>query len=209
LRKLIPVLLVLLFCSTFSKAQSQNKLDVFGGYSYWRAYYGDPKPAVLNGWDAAITYYPSKHIGLTADLSGLSIGNLTSQCTESISCLLGDDVGKVTTQSYLFGPSVRFGLKNPKLKRFSGFAHQMFGVTHINANYSPALGSGEITSVNALTSVTGGGIDLRLGSHVSFRPVQIDYMMVQPQIASDSDTGESLNLAVSSFRYFTGIVFHL
>ena len=80
-------------------AQSQQKVDVFGGYQYARPD-GGPN---LNGWNTAVTGNLNKHFGITADLSGTYGGG-----------------GSMYT--FAIGPQV-----SGKASAVKPFAHALFG----------------------------------------------------------------------------------
>jgi len=66
LRKLLPVLGLLLLASL--SAQAQDKVEVFGGYSYM--YLHNSPSANLNGWEIAGQYKFTDWLGGVADFDG-------------------------------------------------------------------------------------------------------------------------------------------
>ena len=66
LRKLLPVLGLLLLASL--SAQAQDKMEVFGGYSYM--YLHNSPSAHLNGWEIAGQYKFTDWLGGVADFDG-------------------------------------------------------------------------------------------------------------------------------------------
>ncbi|MGA3011342.1 MAG: outer membrane beta-barrel protein [Terracidiphilus sp.] len=222
--KALVLFLALTCCSILSSAQQPkpaalDKWDVFGGYSYSRAYVGineSPFPLSLNGGQASGSYYFNKYVGATVEFAGY---------TDSVD----SSVKTVNTQGYLAGPSVRFGLGHGRLPRVSFFAHQLFGATHFSFALDPTItdcGPTEEScslSTNSFTMVSGGGVDIKLRKHISIRPVQMEYFTQQISVfdlvgeegdarpAAKSfeiiDNPESgIKLSTNGFRYSGGVV---
>jgi hypothetical protein len=120
LRRVIASVLFILCGTAISIAQQapqqssqrQDKWEIFGGYTFERAT-GYPNASSedfsamnLEGGQASITYYPTRHLGVTGDFAAL-IDN--SKFNDEVSYTMA-----IKTQDYLFGPTVRFGLKNAK-----------------------------------------------------------------------------------------------
>jgi len=114
----------LCFLASFS-AQAQNKVEVFGGYSYLR-FHNSPS-GNLNGWEVAAQYKFTDWLGGVADFDG-HYGTLNGIGT--------------STYTYLFGPQISWP------SRVSPFAHLLLGGAHIsaaglgNSSFSMAIGGG-------------------------------------------------------------------
>jgi hypothetical protein len=113
-----------------AQAQDQDKVEVFGGYSYMRF---RPSPDVnLNGWEASAQYKFRDWIGGVADFDGHygSIGGVGT-----------------SVHSYLFGPQVSLP------SRVSPFAHVLLGGAHFSAGgfgdsaFAMAIGGGIDTEI--------------------------------------------------------------
>src|SRR5258708_11053953 len=113
LRKLLPVLGLLLLASLSAKAQ--DKIEVFGGYSYM--YLHNSPPAHLNGWELAGQYKFTDWLGGVADFDG-HYGSANGIGT--------------STHTYLFRPQISLP------SRLSPFAHLPLRGAHISA---PAFGT--------------------------------------------------------------------
>ena len=106
-------------------AKAQDKVEVFGGYSYMR-FRGGPS-ANLNGWEISGQYKFTDWLGGVADVDG-HYGSLGGAGT--------------SMYTYLFGPQVSFPA------RVSPFAHVLLGGAHIsaagfgNSSFSMAIGGG-------------------------------------------------------------------
>jgi len=168
---------------------AQDKIVVFGGYSYLRppitvTESNCPSPNVcpvipvivlhvtdrqnLNGWEFTGTYRFLPFLGLAADVSGHygpSVGN-------------SNGTSRTHQYTYLFGPEVSLP------SRVSPFAHVLFGGTHQSISASSFAGSNIVNSVlpttdSGFATAIGAGIDLKLIPHVWIRPIQIDYLVTR------------------------------
>jgi opacity protein-like surface antigen len=174
----VVAITVLVFCSSLlvAPARAQSTLEIFGGYSYVRqsltfnettlcpgpvcpTQTGSAHPN-LNGWEISATYNAYKWLGVTADFGG-GYGSVDGASTH--------------LNTYLFGPQVRFpGPVSP-------FAHVLFGAAHDNVG-SGGAGSGFVidpSSSTAFALAVGAGIDIKVVSLVSVRPIQIDYLVTR------------------------------
>lgn len=105
LRKLSLVLGVFFLVSL--SAQAQDKVELFGGYSYLHL---DSSPSTsLNGWELSGQYKFTEWLGGVADFSG-DYGNIAGVGT--------------SLHTFLFGPQVSFPA------RVSPFAHVLLGGAH-------------------------------------------------------------------------------
>jgi hypothetical protein len=228
MRRISVLFLAVLFGGTAlctaqqQKAEPQNKWEVFGGYTIERVsgypnLYSDADgdafaPFNLRGGEGSLTYYVRKYIGVTADISITSKGYATNTPMS---------FQKIREQHYLFGPEFRYTIKTAGgSQRVSLFVHQLFGVSHTTIDFSsfPSIecyDNGQTThaacSANPFTMASGGGMDIRLDSHISIRPAQLDYWTQQISaksflgmgLASQTDSGK---LGVSGLRYSVGVV---
>jgi opacity protein-like surface antigen len=178
--------------------RAQDKFEVFGGYSYFRASVtetgvilcpGPPCPTStvtghpnLNGWEASAEYKPFNEIGLVADFGG-NYGSLPRS--------MGG--GSMHTNTYLFGPRVSLpGRVSPFVHVLAGAAHQSTSPgTNPSQFFFPAH------STNAFAIALGGGVDVKLTPLVRLRLVQLDYV--------GSKFGLSFH---SQARISSGLVFH-
>src|SRR5258708_40285879 len=125
----IGLLLGILFVASLP-ASAQDKVEVFGGYTYMRF---RPSPDLnLNGWEASVQYKFRDWIGGVADFDGHygSIGGVGT-----------------SVHSYLFGPQVSLP------SRVSPFGHVLLGGSHFRAGAfgvsacAMAIGAGMATEV--------------------------------------------------------------
>ena len=194
----LGIILVLLFPAFL---HAQDRFEVFGGYSYFRASVTEtgtqlcPNPPCatgtssdhpsLNGWEGSLVYKPTKDLGIVADFGG---------AYGAVSARLGSE--SMHTNTFLFGPQVSFPA------RVSPFVHVLVGVAHesIGGGLGSGAGSGfffPAHSGNSFAIALGAGIDVKVVPSVSLRLLQVDYLASH---------------FVSSFqnqkRISAGVVFH-
>jgi len=145
----IVCLLFAVSCSVF--AQDAPKAEVFGGYQYFRLDAGVSgiDKFNLNGWNAALSGYFMKYVGITADFSGA----YGSPSVAGISI-------NTKAHTFMFGPVVRV----PNPTRITPFVHALGGGVHSSLS---ALGS-SASGTDAAWAI-GGGLDANFAPHLSIR----------------------------------------
>jgi hypothetical protein len=163
-------------CPAFSQ-----QLKLFAGYSYLRPSLTYEQvsdcpsacPSVpgsvtrhpnLNGYEFSATFKIFPFVGIKADFSG----HYGSAAGSSSSHL----------QTYLFGPEVAFPAKvSPFVHALVGVGHQAVGAGTASSDGVPVviLSSSE----NAFASALGAGIDLHVAPFLSFRAIQLDYLITR------------------------------
>jgi opacity protein-like surface antigen len=195
MKKVVLVFCVMLACSFTAKAQADyTKADIFGGYSYVR--FSFPQAGFHgNGGSGQITYNFNSAIGLTGDFGGYHVAE-------------GSHHGSGTVFTYLFGP--KFTYRDGK---WSPFIQTLFGGSWLGAGIElcavptvqPQATSGCSTSFNSFAMALGGGADYKFSNHVSFRVVDVDYLMTRFDVGTV--TGKT-NHTQSNIRVSTGFVFN-
>jgi opacity protein-like surface antigen len=151
---LVTSVLLVLTCLTV--AQENPKAEIFGGYQYTHVSPGQGFPGDnLNGWNASVSGYFNKYLGISADFSGI-YGNVAGVSTH--------------VYPYLFGPIVRF----PNSSKITPFAHALFGAAH--SRFSDL---GLSTTDNSFAMAFGGGLDANINSRFAVRLAQADYLHTQ------------------------------
>jgi len=156
---LVTSLLLVLAC--FSVAQ-EPKAEIFGGYQYTRIDTGisGVDGINLNGWNASLSGYFTKHFGISADFSGA----------------YGSPFGVSTkVHTFMFGPIVHF----PNSSKITPFAHVLFGGAHGSAS-AGGFGGGDTDFAWA----AGGGLDANLNHRFAVRMAQFDFL--QSRFGGDS-----------------------
>jgi hypothetical protein len=165
----------------------------------------------LNGGGGGIAVYINKYIGIEGEFEGY--GSYTHNFTipPGKYCVPVGTANNcpVSAQGNLFtyniGPIVKF-----RTKHVEPFVEAMFGGAH--SNFYGNLFKGCTTtgcttltnspSNNAFDFIIGGGIDIPLGKHIAFRPVQVDYLLTRFGNAFAKGNNNQ-----SNFRYQAGVVF--
>jgi hypothetical protein len=145
-RKTAAILLGIFLVAGMAHAQIPTNGNIFVGYSYSQT---RPNTAVgLNGWEGSLEGKFLPWIGLVADFSaGYGTNNIARPvaCPTSGCLPISQSVRRYT---YLVGPRVSI-----PIRRFTPFAHALFGAAHINDQES---------TDNSFATAIGGGFDYRL-----------------------------------------------
>jgi hypothetical protein len=119
--------------------------EVFGGVSYFRA--GVTEGTNLAGWQAALDYNLSKHVGLVLDFGGQ---------------YKSADGSTLSRYQYMFGPRFKY-----RAGRATAFIHGLAGG---DAAHLPGYTQG------AFAAGLGGGLDVNVCSLVAIRVFQVDWI---------------------------------
>lgn len=214
--KLLPLLFKFLALAVFVagmavSSQAQDKVELFGGYSYFRASVrtgettptcigpsctGVPCPpqcntsmitqqASLNGWHLSAQYKFLPFFGGVFDFNG-TYGKLDGAGTRE--------------HTYLLGPQVSLPF------RVSPFAHALFGFARESQDTIPVAcpvvtfscpGRFSLGSDTSWASAAGGGLDWHVAPFVSVRAFQLDYIHTHLHGAAQNQP-----------RVSAGVVFH-
>ena len=235
MRKLITLAALVICCSAPTFAQSDEpKVEVFAGYSFLATQSritnrdiitlggvtpdefrtltgveltGNDRFMPTNGFEASVTRYFSKRVGLTGDFSGY----YHKETTRFAGTLLRSNTSVYTI---LGGPHVRFANKT----RLTPFIHALVGAARVRTNYTEIGSTDPVTATDSSTRLAmafGGGLDLRLSNRVSLRLFQLDYSPILGKdrriTASDSTSTDFIDLngraQSKNFRLSIGIVF--
>ncbi len=181
-----------------SSCKAQDKIEVYGGYSYLRASVevgqfgplgpGTPCPpncgspphiaqrANLNGWESSGQYKFLPFLGAVADFNG-NYGALDGAGTR--------------VHTFLFGPQVSLPAK------VSPFAHALFGVAKESQDSIFTGGLFSLGSDKSWASAVGAGIDVKAAPFINIRLFQVDYLRTQLHGAAQNQP-----------RVSAGVVFH-
>lgn len=172
-------------------AFSQEKAEVYGGYSLFRLdANAAPADRSLNGWDGEIGGKIMPFLSI--------IGNVSGQYhTQSV---LGSDI-KTNTYEFLAGPRVSF-----KMGKVTPFAHALFGLVRSKADFTN-VGFGTTTD-NNFGAALGGGVDINVAPFISLRPVKLDYLLVKTDPNNITDANGDPLSHTNNLRYSAGVVFH-
>jgi len=191
--------LALLIAGMSTITRAQDKVELFGGYSYFRASIreGQNNPCLdncpiqtfptsqvnLNGWQFSTQYKFLPFFGGVADFNG-TYGKLHNASTRE--------------HTYLLGPQISLPTK------FSPFAHVLFGFARESQDafgVCPALTQAacqfSLGSDTSWASALGGGLDWDVAPFVALRVLQIDSTRTHLHGTSQNQP-----------RVSAGIVFH-
>ena len=188
MRKSIAVGLLLALLGTVPLAKAQEKfstVELYGGYYYARFNINANLPGVApsatyNGYGGGgqFEYSANNWIGVVGDLAGYG----------ATSTVNGALVGGAFT--YLFGPRVNF-----RHGKVMPFAQTLFG------GIRTTNGIGESGPENNFAMRVGGGVDFKVSTHVSVRPVQAEYFVTR--------LPNGLNNRENNLRIRTGMILRL
>lgn len=178
MRKTAGILLGIFFAAGVAQAQIPTSGNIFVGYSFSQTdSFGGTTS--LNGWEGSLEGKILPWIGIVGDFSaGYGTDNFAPPCPSAGCGLIGTSVRRYT---YLFGPRV-----SVPIKRFTPFAHVLFGAAHENA-----LGSTDTSFATAI----GGGLDYRLIHGLAWR------------LQGDELHTNFFSVGENHFRFSTGIDF--
>ena len=205
------VLLEMLLLGVVTWAQEWPKVEVGADYSYLRFAPSGPytKGHSLNGGGGSLVYNWNEYLGLKMDLQGYT-SNKTGFAIPATATfpngLNGNVQGNMFT--YLFGPQLKV-----RAHKIQPFAHLLFGGAHTNVYGNafktlcqPIAGNCGVTkapTAEAFALDFGGGIDLPINRIISFRPVQIDYLLTRYSNPFTKTSNQN------NFHYSVGVVFTL
>jgi opacity protein-like surface antigen len=195
---LIAAALLLVF-----SAAAQDKataMETFLGYTFTRCNSATNVPAFsANGGSAQFVYNFNNWLGGVLDAGAVHNGNIHSIHLDS------------TVATFLLGP--RMAMR--KWSRFTPYVQTLFGGTYAASSIgvSPTLlvtphviPAGDFlratASETAFAMTAGGGLDIKFSKHVSFRPIQLEYLLTRlPHYRGGNDNTQN------NLRYSAGVNF--
>lgn len=207
MRKSFATISVILLFAMLAAAQDVPKTEAFLGYSYVRAKTATNIPAFsANGGGGQFLYNFNKWLGGVADLGAVHNGNISGRQLDT------------TMANFLFGPrlSFRYARITPYFNVLWGgvaaatSTHVALAALPIPPIYLPGAGNVvQATSARvgadqtAFAMVAGGGIDIKINKHLSFRPIGLDYYMTRLQNLRSANDNNQTNLRYTSGFNFT------
>jgi opacity protein-like surface antigen len=164
--------------SSLRAQEGPSKVDVFAGYSFLQANPSTPTMDSfrLNGGSVSGAYNINNWLSGVADLGAYTNGNI------------GRDGFGGTMSTYLFGPRLSYR----HFHRVTPFGQVLFGVARTNAAAFQTA-----NSQNAFAMTAGGGVDYRLTRRLTFRPLQVEYLLTRFQETTVGTQSQN-NLRVST-----------
>jgi hypothetical protein len=195
-------------------AQDVPKMEVFAGYTYTRVNSATNVPAFsANGGGGQFVYNFNSWLSGVADIGAVHNGDIGGFQLDN------------TWTNFVFGPRISL-----RYSRLRPYVHTLFGGVYGTAStalnlrdierptnpiFLPGVGTiddlpsqGEAVSARLTTSQTafammiGGGLDIKINKHLSFRPVGLDWYM--PRLQNLRTQGDNNQHCL---RYTTGVNF--
>ncbi len=182
--RLAVVGLAVLLLSGLALAQSSDRIEVFGGYSYLNPDFSLVSPNHVNGWNASVNFKALPRIGFVADFSGFY---------PSYTYPGAGTAATGSSYTFLFGP--QFSLPRG---RFTPFARFLAGASHVSSQ--------TFTSNNAVSFAAGGGLDYAVTRRIAIRG-QVDWLYTRFTPIGGGDPGANYVKNRSAARISTGVVF--
>jgi opacity protein-like surface antigen len=156
MRNFLIVCGLVLLGAVSTKAQEDRGLEVSGNYQYVRFNPGSGSSGInCQGGSGSFGAYLTSRAGIVGEFGACKVTGLPSGATAH-------------EMDYLFGPRIYF----PTHGRVFPFVQALFGGERFSAGVT-GVGSG---SSNAFAMTAGGGADITLTRHVSFRAIQVEYL---------------------------------
>jgi len=184
MKKLSIVISALLLIIGCAAAQEGPRAGAYLGYDYVRFNSATNVPAFsANGGGGQFIYNFNHWLGAVADVGAVNNGNMQGHRLDS------------TFANFLFGPRVSL----TKRSRFKPYFQVLWGGVYATTSTQvlatvvqplPAIATvnpGDVVTARIRASQTafamtaGGGLDIRLSRHVTFRPIAVDFYLTRLQ----------------------------
>ena len=211
MKKSVVIISVILLFAMLAAAQDAPRAETFLGYSYVRFNSATNVPAFsANGGSGQFAWNFSRYFSAVADLGAVNNGNIN-----------GHDLDTTVT-NFLFGP--RVSMRHTRLRPyfqvlFGGvYAASSTRVTLLPQPSNPIFLPGgpavvpdpntPITarinaSQTAFAMTAGGGLDIKINNHLSFRPIGLDYFLTRLQNLRTMGDNNQNNLRYTAGFNFT------
>lgn len=202
MRKTLLVGLVLLLSGKAAWGQHLGELTVNYSYMHYVPVDGLPT-ANLNGGGGSAVLYFAGFFGLKAEVEGYASQNINFNFPPgSIRCPSGcTGTAQANLFTGNFGPQIKI-----RIKRVQPFFEGLVGGTYTNFYQNVHKNCSGCTFGSpgdwALDVVLGGGVDIKVTSHLAIRPIEFDYFLTR--FINNLTTG---NNNQNNFRYQAGLVF--
>lgn len=211
MKRIVAVCLIALAFALVAAAQDIPRFEVYTGFVYTRFNSATNVPAFsANGGTGQFGVNFNHWLGFYADVGSVHNGNISSIHIDT------------TGTNFLFGPRVTLHHSRliPYFQILWGGMHASNSIAvsaipvpptagnPIELPGQPVVPAGTPVTLRAVASQTafamtvGGGLDIKINKYVSFRPVQLEYLLTRLQnYRSANDNNQS------SLRYSTGVNF--
>ena len=163
-----------------AQSDSTPKLELFFGYSYWRAVPDSTEIAWIgmNGGSTSLAYNFNRHLGLVADFAGFRVDSLQFTSLGAAFSPSRNVNAKSNVFTVMFGPRLSFrdhGKFTPFLQVLGGVAHAD-DVT-LDGCTAPIYACTPLLKQNVFTMTGGGGLDYRLNHRLALRLFQAEFLL--------------------------------
>ena len=208
MKKCVTIAGVVVLFAWTALAQDQPKVGAYLGYDYVRfSANTNVSDFIANGGNGQFIYNFNHWLGGVADLGAVNNNNQNGIHADT------------TFANFLFGPRVTFGGHKARLKPYiqvlwgavyATTSTEILGIptaTVLPAEPVTVLPGQPISvrlgaSQTAFAMTAGGGLDIKISKHVSFRPFEVDYFLTRLQnLRTAGDNNQN------NFRYSGGFTF--
>lgn len=199
----VPVIGAAVLFALTANAEDWPRYETYLGYTYVRANSATNIPSFsANGGSGQFAFDFSKWFGAVVDLGAVHNGNIHNVQLDS------------TAANFLLGPRLTIR----KRSRFTPYIQTLFGGVYattsarVNALLVPEVRDVAVLSPGdflrftrdqtAFAMTAGGGLDIRINHHVTFRPFQLEYFLTRlHDFRTPTDNSQN------NLRYSTGFNF--
>jgi opacity protein-like surface antigen len=189
---------VLLFSFAALAEDEAPRMETFLGYTFTRANSATNIPAFsANGGSGQFVFNFNKWLGAVADMGAVHNGNIQGISLDS------------TVANFLLGPRValRKSRVTPYFQTLFGGVYATTSTAVSELGFTDSLPVGfnlrATRSQTAFAMTAGGGLDIKISKHVSFRPVQIEYFLTRLH-----DYRSATDNSQNNIRYSAGFNFN-
>ena len=201
-KKITVIGAVLLFAFTAAAQEKATQMETFLGYTFTRFNSATNVPAFsANGGSGQFVYNFSNSFSGVLDLGAVHNGNIHNIHLDS------------TAATFLFGP--RLAVR--RWSRFTPYVQALFGgvygTTSTAVDITVVTPGGVVVPTGdflravkqqtAFAMTAGGGLDVKISKHVSFRPVQLEYLLTRLRNPVTNGKNNQNNLRYSAGVNFT------
>jgi len=224
MKKSLFVIGAVLLSALVASADDSGRYEAFAGYSFVRfnpnsgcsaSSCGSFLPSFnSNGGDGQFVYNTEKGIGVVLDVGAVTKGTLNQTAIDT------------TVLNFVAGPRYTYRHHD---SRFQPFVQALFGGAYSTASTQLGILGGEVVTphifppivVNSNLPITarlvesrtgfamlaGGGLDIKINKHMTFRPIGADYYLTRlPDFLTQNLPGHNHHNA-NNFRYTAGVNF--
>jgi len=201
MKRCIVVIGTAVLLVTTAAAQDWPRYETSLGYTFTRFNSATNVPEFsANGGSAQFAYNFNRWFGGVIDLGAVHNGNIHNVQLDS------------TIANYLAGPRISFNRGSRIVPYFQVLVGGVYATTSAEAPLAPIMQDAGVipsgTTIRATRQETafgmtaGGGLDIKISKHVSFRPIQVEYFLTRLENLRTLNDNSQNNL-----RYSAGVNF--